>query len=129
MRLWFEIGLIFLNCVLISLGCVVYGFGRIRGPFRSEQSTPIRQCMTEFVLVAPFGVFALGAVIHNQLHHGMLAPVSRLLMAGVFVIYPLAGLSVVIHLENRWRRMLLIKSGWGRPVDLSSLGIKNKEGS
>jgi hypothetical protein len=85
--------------------------------------------MTDLALVAPFGLFAFGAVIHTQLHHGLLARLPGLLSVAVFVIYPAIGLLVAIHLENRLRRMLLISSGWGRPVDLSSLGIKNKEGA
>ena len=126
MRLLFEITCVFINCVLLSLSCVVYAYPKVRSRFRGGEITRRQECMCNLMLVVPFGLFALGAVIHTQLHHGMLARLPGLLIVALFVIYPLICLSIVILLEERCRRIEAIRSGWGRPVDLSQL-IKNKE--
>jgi hypothetical protein len=129
MRLWFEIGLIFLDCVLLSLSCVVYAYSRLSYPTFDREPSVFQQYLLNLVRLAPFGVFALGAVIHTRLHEGTLAPLPGLLIVAVFVIYPLAGFIIAFQLEIRRRLMRAISSGWGRPVDLASLGIKTKEGS
>jgi hypothetical protein len=117
-RLWFEIASIFLNCVLLSLNSYLYGYGRLSHPDRDRKPTPLRECMFRLAMAAPFGLFAFGAVIQNQLHQGMLARLPGLLITALFIAYPLAGMIVVEHLWNRLRRRLAERGGWSRPVHL-----------
>jgi hypothetical protein len=123
--LLFEITCIFINCVLISLTCVVYAYGRLSYASLDEEPSVFQQYMLNLVRLAPFGLFALGAVIHTRLHHGMLAPLPGLLIVAVFVSSPLAGSIIAFQLEARRRLLRAISSGWGRPVDLDQL-MKNR---
>lgn len=63
MNLLFEITCIFINCMLLSLSCVVYAYPNVRSPFLGAEPTRRQACLFNLMLVAPFGLFALGAVI------------------------------------------------------------------
>jgi hypothetical protein len=102
MRLWVQIASIFLGCVLLSLGSVRFAGRHLKFDiFRSHGKKPWQETLAIYALFAPFALFSLGAALQAQLHRTSLSPVSRLLIAAMFVAYPFAVLMCGVFIQQR----------------------------
>ncbi|HYF64598.1 MAG TPA: hypothetical protein VD886_17365 [Herpetosiphonaceae bacterium] len=72
--------------------------------------------MFNLMLVAPFGLFALGAVVQNQLHHGLLAPAASLLVAAVFIAFPFAARIGWEMIDRDWLDRRTRNLPWSRAL-------------
>jgi hypothetical protein len=121
MKIVLEAVSIFLICFVLALFSTLYGLIKQHvlmatsamslGP-SMVMTRNQRQAITG--LVAPFVLYPLGAVVQNQLHHTLLAPLPGLLITGLFIAFPFfstIGWLLLGRKLDRWTRNL----PWNRP--------------
>jgi hypothetical protein len=95
MKIVFEAAAIFLICFVTAAFSTAYGLIKQHilmaksmmnlGPSMVMTSDEQQAIMG---LVVPFALFPLGAVIQNQLHHTLLAPLPGLMITAIFIVFP-----------------------------------------
>jgi hypothetical protein len=122
MKIVLESTAIFLICFLISLTGTIYALimtklALVRAMMNFGPPvvlTPSERLAAKgFVL--PFALFALGAVVQNQIHQALLAPATNLLVAAVFIGFPFAARLGWACIDLEWLDRRTRNLPWNRP--------------
>lgn len=121
MKIALEAAAIFLVCFAIALLSTMYALitrhlllvKGLMGAGPSEQMMR-DDLLSTIGLAVPFALFALGAVVQNQLHHDLLAPAASLLIAGVFITFPFAARIGWELIDQEWLDRRTRSLPWNR---------------